>query len=185
MPFPGFNNLSSFTPTQQQQLEQFVTYLHGFLRIQHTDGGRHGAITVDSVSDADGTFGAWTRVAHSAGHFTASAGTWTVDAADQVEYQYSLVGKTMTLRYDIRNTDVSNAGVTLKIAIPGGFVGAARAQTMVGYVSDNGGALVAATALIASGASVVELFATLNAGTFALTAADNTLVFGTLIFEVQ
>jgi hypothetical protein len=173
MPFPGFNDLSAFTPTQRQQLEQFESYLQGWLQVEHTDGGGHA-------------FGLWTAVPFAARNFTASAGTWGVDAADQIEYRYSLVGKTMTLRYDIRNTDVSNAAVTLKIALPSGFVGAAgRTQAVVGYVSNNGGALVAAVALIAAGSSVVELFATLNGGTFALTAADNTLVFGTLVFEVQ
>jgi hypothetical protein len=319
MPFPGFNDLASFTPTQQQQVQQFISYLQAWLRKEHKDGGEHSAITADSIvttgdatiggdgtfagdviaefgsgtetgigglhtvdgdaflpglvvrhgllfggvtdgyflvkqskggafgggggtyswalydlanspatapmlemaldssgvyaildggtgstrvqlgnisrrlagvyadsySDATGTLGAWHAVTYAAGNFTASAGTWTVDAGDQIEYTYTIDNKRLTLRYDIQTTDVSNAGVTLKIAIPGGFIGAARVQSMVGYASDNGGALVPALVQIASGGTVVTCSATLAGGGFAITAADNTRVFGTLVFEVQ
>ena len=185
MPYPGFNDLSSFTPTQQRQLEQFITYLQGWLQVEHTDSGGHGAITVDSIRDADGTFGVWTSVPHAAGNFTASAGTWTVDAADQIEYAYQLVGKTMVLRYSIAATDVSNAAVTLRLAIPGGFTSAARVQRGIGAAVDAGGVRVTALVEVTAGATFVTLYATLAGGGFAITAADDTAVFGTITFEVQ
>jgi hypothetical protein len=172
MPFPGFNDLGAFTPEQRRQLEQFESYLQGWLQVEHTDGGGH-------------TFGVWTRVTYAIGNFTASAGTWTVDLADQFEYAYMLVGKTMVLRYSIATTDVSNAGVTLKMAIPGGFVSAARVQRGIGVAADAGGARVAALVEVTASARVIDLYATLAGGGFAITAADNTAVFGTILFEVQ
>jgi hypothetical protein len=49
MSFPDFNDLSSFTPTQRQQLEQFVSYVLGYLSGQHKDDGSHSAVTADSL----------------------------------------------------------------------------------------------------------------------------------------
>jgi hypothetical protein len=315
MPYPGFNDLASFTPTQQQQVQQFVSYLQAWLSKQHKDGGEHGAITADSIVttgdatiggdgtfggdviadfgsgfesgigqlrtvdgttlvtgevirsglllggvsagyfflkkakpavfagggnfalaiydltntntvmlqmaldagnyslidggaastrinlgnltrpmlavyadsfiDAKGALGAWNAVAYNAANFTASAGTWTVDVGDQLEYTYSIINKKMTLRYSLNATDVSNAGVTLKLAIPGGFTSAARVQFGLGVAADNGGARAVALVEVPSGGTVVNLYATLAAGGFAITAADNTAVFGTITFEVQ
>lgn len=128
--------------------------------------------------------GEWTAVSYSAGNFTASAGTWGVANVDQLVYRYAMVGKTMIVNFEIANTDVSNAGVTLRLAIPGGFTCAAETQQFV-RAKDNGGAYVVGLAIVAAGATYIEFFATVAAGTFALTAADNTDVFGCVTFEVQ
>lgn len=128
--------------------------------------------------------GEWTAVAHAAGNFTASAGTWTVDLADQVVYSYMLVGKTLWVNFTINNTDVSNAGVTLNIKIPGGFTCATQAVQPI--LSTNAGAAPAlAFALITAGGTTINCFATAAGGGFGITAADNTNVSGCVCIEIQ
>lgn len=62
MSFPTFNDLSAFTPDQRLQLEQYVSYVIGYLSQQHKDTGAHGTVTADSlavvgaITGASGTF---------------------------------------------------------------------------------------------------------------------------------
>jgi hypothetical protein len=53
MSFPAFDDLSSFTPAQQNQLQQFVSYILGWASAQHKDDGSHSAITCDSLTVAE------------------------------------------------------------------------------------------------------------------------------------
>lgn len=132
----------------------------------------------------DAGMGHWTTPAFNAGDFTASAGTWTVDAGDVTTYAYMRVGNTMTVSYDIRNTDVSNAGAILRLKVPLGLT-IAKTMTAVGIAKDNGGAEAAAIVQAVAGNAYIELYATIAGGGFAVTAADNTRVFGQITFEIQ
>ena len=127
--------------------------------------------------------GEWTVVAYNVLNFTASAGTWGVDNADQVTYAYTVIGKTMTLTWHIKQTDVSNAA-TLRLAIPGGFL-AARQASGACRALDNGGAIVASACEVTAGVAYVTLYADVNSNNFSVTSSDNTYVFGTFTFEVQ
>lgn len=132
----------------------------------------------------DAGMGWWQDVTYAAGNFTASAGAWTVDAGDQNLYRWTLVGKTMTLTWDIAATDVTVGGV-LRLAIPGGFT-AAKLAYGVHRASDNGAAHVMAVCRTpGAGVGYIELFPTAAGGAFAATAADNTATAGTFSFEVQ
>ena len=126
--------------------------------------------------------GEWTAVPYNAGNFTASAGTWTVDSGDQLAYAYTLVGKTMTLAFDIVGTDVS-AGAILRIAIPGGYTAARRTRTPIS-VRDNG-TYGTGFAIVKPSQAYVECVASQAAANFAITAGDNTDVNGEITFEVQ
>lgn len=128
--------------------------------------------------------GEWQDVAYNAGNFTASAGTWGVDAADQVTFQYMLVGKTMWVAFVINQTDVTNAGVSLRITIPGGFT-AAKTSRQYLRVIDAGAAGASGMAVITAATTVIECFSSPAAAGFAITAADNTNVAGVVCFEVQ
>jgi len=55
MPYPTFNALRAFTANQARELEQFVSYLFGFLSFQHKDDGSHSAVTADSVTTPTAT----------------------------------------------------------------------------------------------------------------------------------
>ena len=66
--------------------------------------------------------GVWTTVPFAAGDYTASSGTWTVEAADVSTFRYMVIGK--TLFYNIRllaTTTSAGMGTQIKIKMPGGF----------------------------------------------------------------
>lgn len=50
MSFPDYNELSSFNPGQRIQIEQFISYLKGYLSAQHKDDGSHASITADDIT---------------------------------------------------------------------------------------------------------------------------------------
>lgn len=132
----------------------------------------------------DAGLGYYTAIAHAAGNFTASAGTWGVDAADQQLYRYTIVGKKVTVAWSIVNSDVS-AGSVLRLALPAGVTAAA---TMNGFheARDAGGAAAIATCRVVSGQTYIEIYPTVGTGgTWTITAADNTATTGQLTFEMQ
>lgn len=127
--------------------------------------------------------GEWILVTYAAGNFTASVGAWTVDSGDQAVYKYTLIGKTMILQWSIDSTDVS-AGSVLRLAIPGGFT-AVHTHNGLHEARDNGGTAVIATCRTVAGLAYIELYPTAGtAGTWAITAADNTNTIGSICFEV-
>jgi hypothetical protein len=50
MPFPSFNSVQEFTAAAGGQIQQFVSYLFGWLSKEHKDDGSHGDITGDSLT---------------------------------------------------------------------------------------------------------------------------------------
>jgi hypothetical protein len=50
MPFPSFNSVQEFTASAGGQIQQFVSYLFGWLSKEHKDDGSHGDITGDSLT---------------------------------------------------------------------------------------------------------------------------------------
>jgi hypothetical protein len=119
-----------------------------------------------------------------AADFTASTGNWTVDSADAITYASSIVGKTMTVAFEIVSTDVSATPTELQMVIPGGFTAAKKVRNPV-IVSDAGGAAVISYAQVAASGTVISVFPTVNGGNWTLTAGDNTAVIGQITFEVQ
>jgi hypothetical protein len=126
--------------------------------------------------------GEWQAVAFSAGNYTASAGTWTVAAGDVVTHRYMLIGKTMWLSFAFQTTDVSNAGVTLRLTLPGGATAAATTYSAIRAI-DNGAAEVSSVAVAPVGQTYLEMYATAAAGTFAI-AAGTTTVSGMAVIEI-
>lgn len=129
--------------------------------------------------------GAWITPTFAAGDYTASAGNWTVDSADVSVFAYRLEGRTLSIIYNISNTDVSATPTNLRRAIPGGFVVAKRligssfytdasATNVLGYVDVN--------PAVSSGA--LMQFFKLDGSAYTTTASDNTSVFGAATFEV-
>lgn len=151
------------------------------------DGTIWNKAAVDSLMDvidaALATLGVWTDVAYNAATFTASTGTWTVDVGDQTALRYTLVGKTMTVAFDIRASDVSATPTGLQIAIPGGHVCATGTRTAFVY-QDAGGASALGLAAVLAAGTVIAL-SKLGGGTWTTTTADNTLAIGQITFEVQ
>jgi hypothetical protein len=129
--------------------------------------------------------GEWTTVAHSAGNFTASSGTWTVASGDQIAFAYTLIGKTMTVNFRIDTSSVSATPATLRIAIPGGFTAASDAYNGGLIYNDAGGGYVGGGSIfvIASG-TVINLQEVFGTSTWAA-ATDTTSVLGQITFEIQ
>jgi hypothetical protein len=143
-------------------------------RVDNDSGYRERSRTVD--------MGAWTAVPYSGANFTASSGTWTVDAGDVTTLAYTLVGSTMTVAFEIAASEVSAAAGQLRIAIPGGHI-AARSMRNAIQVVDDGVHLIGIARVFAAGA-FIELYRD-AVGPWTITAGPNTSVLGQVTFEVQ
>lgn len=125
---------------------------------------------------------AWTSVAYSAGNFTASAGSWTVDVGDQLVYAYIKHGKKMTVAFEINTTDVTASPATLFLAIPGGFVSAK--QISVPILAINAGSVIStALAQVAASGTAIGIYRDLVSTAWTTTSGDNTYVLGEITFE--
>jgi hypothetical protein len=127
--------------------------------------------------------GEWATVTYAAGNFTASTGTWTVDSGDQVTLAYMLVGKSMTVAFEIDGTDVSAAPARLMITIPGGFTAAKRMRNLI-QVVDAGAVATVGVALVNASSTTIDLFASISGTAWTATAGDNTNARGEITFEV-
>ena len=121
-----------------------------------------------------------TAVTYAGGNFTASSGSWTVDAGDQTTFAYAEIGKIMIVTFDIQTSSVSATPGNLAIAIPNGRT-AARAMSAGTFAyNENGSAGVGPASV--SGTSI-SLFKTL-AGTAWSASTNTTRVQGTISFEI-
>lgn len=97
--------------------------------------------------------GAWPSVAHSAGNFTSSAGSWTVDSGDQSYFSYVEIGKTMIVSVVLVTTSVSGTPTQLRVTVPNG-------RTIAGTHAGNFPALnnaVATTGMWQAGAGLTYI----------------------------
>jgi hypothetical protein len=130
--------------------------------------------------------GSSTDIVYSAGDYTASSGSWTVDNADVVAgaNYYVIIGKQMTWNFFLQNTTITGTPANLFIAIPGGFLADSRSDGILA-LSNNGGAFVPAEMQITgSGVSVIQLYPGLNGGAFAAGSNNNALK-GNITFQIQ
>ena len=128
----------------------------------------------------------WTTPTFAAGNFTASgAMTWTVAAGNVNVYQYMVLGKTMTITFNISGTTVGGvAATTLQLAIPGGFLAAKAFSPSTFSYSDAGTAGVGQVDTgTAAGSSTLRLLKNNLAINWTVGAGTN--VAGQITFEVQ
>lgn len=123
------------------------------------------------------------HVTYDSSNFGALSGTWGVDLADQSTYSYVIIGKVLTLWFQIGQTNVSAAS-NIFINIPGGYIAASATQSFI-RVSDAGGANVVGLATTISGATRVLFYPTVAGGTWAITSSNNTNVAGQVTIPVQ
>jgi hypothetical protein len=127
--------------------------------------------------------GEWITVPHTAGDFTASSGSWTVDGADLSVAEYTLVGKTMTFSALINSSDVSSATATLQVLIPGSKV-AASTMSANGHYLDAGG--TSGSCLVYVAASGTQVVVQKHDGAdWTSTTGDNTNIWFTITFAIQ
>ncbi|HEV8445441.1 MAG TPA: hypothetical protein VGQ44_01430 [Gemmatimonadaceae bacterium] len=100
--------------------------------------------------------GAWITPAYNAGDYTASGGTWTVDAGDVQVCVYKLTGKTLSFKMSLLTTSVSQICVALVRLLPGGFTAASRTDFGLVTRSDNGGARGFGSAIISASTNSIS-----------------------------
>lgn len=128
--------------------------------------------------------GEWTTPTYAAGNYTASAGTWTLpNGAAQVTYAYAVIGKLMTVMFEIEGTSVSAAPGTLGLAIPGGFTAAKKTRALFQAI-DKGTAGTGVARVDAAG-TVINFQASIAGAGWTTTAANDTSVRGQMTFEIQ
>lgn len=130
--------------------------------------------------------GEWANQAYSAGDYTASASTWTVDSGDVALNRYMLVGKTVTWQVTIASTDVGGAPAHLRIAVPGGLTEAAAMSRggSCGLTTDAGTSANQSSYWIMDASGYVKLFL-FTGGAWTTTAGDNTGMTCTITFEIS
>ena len=148
-----------------------------------------GSVTAGSVTVTGGIvergrtvpLGEWIAVPYNASDFSASAGTWTVEAADLAPFRYTLIGKTMIVNVRLFPTTLSAAANQLRAKIPGGYVSAVNAEMPIRAI-DSGGRQTG-NALVSTGSNLIA-FEKINDTQWA--AGTNTVgPLGTLVFEIQ
>lgn len=123
----------------------------------------------------------WQGRAFSAGNFTASAGSWTVDAGDIFIDRYKITGKTIQHSVVVVNTDVSATPTILNITIPASKTSPQQGPAVPGYCIDAG---VEQRCLCdVSGSNVVRVYKV--TGNWTTTAGDNTQVQCNFFYEVN
>lgn len=129
--------------------------------------------------------GEWTAPAFAAGDFTATGGgtAWTVIAGNVVTYRYAIVGKTMTVIFEIDSTNVTGAPTEMNIKIPGGFTAAQRARNLIHAI--DAGASAVGIARVNAADTIIRLQSTIAGAGWTATAGSNTFVRGQLTLEVQ
>jgi hypothetical protein len=134
-----------------------------------------------AIFDRTSRFGFWTPYIPDAGHFTASAGTWTVPTPYEA---LSWMGhrRTLTINFALGGTSVSSGLASLRLALPTGYVLATNSFHVIRVV-DNGTAQFGLV-LGQAGNPYVILVADVNGNGFA-TSAGNTFVQGCVTVEVQ
>jgi len=128
--------------------------------------------------------GAWITPAYNAGDFTASAGTWTVDAGDLPLFRYRLSGRRLLIQYSIELTTISTTPFSLNFAIPGGYLSLNQSVVASVVIYDNGAVGQGGKAFTAAGGGAVVKLTKLNDLAFAA-STNVTSVYGTAEFEVQ
>jgi hypothetical protein len=146
--------------------------------------GPGAAVAAAAAAAPDTTYGTWKTVPWAKTNFTANAGEWNVDETDQGALSYTYIGpKTMMLSFLIQTTDVTATPLTLQIAIPDAKV-AARATGTMCRVNDAGSGLGAGFVSAQANSNYI-LVQKIDAKPWKKTDRDNTLVFGSITFEIR
>lgn len=129
--------------------------------------------------------GEWITPTYAAGSFTADGGaTWDVAAGDVTAYQYTLVGKMMTVNFTLDSTSIAAAAPnTLILSIPSGFTAAKTTGNALSYIVDNGAAVATGRALVTATGATIGITKTAPAAAWTI-GANNVSVHGSITFEV-
>ncbi len=150
------------------------------------DAAAVGAATV--TARRDHTHGreanTWTTPGFSGGNFTSSAGTWTVESGDVLNYSYVIIGKTMCLTWTLATTSLTVATSNqLRIAIPASKTATHR-QDAVLFLSDPTAGVTIGLAFVQASTAYVACVIGTGGGNWAL-STNATLLVGQITFEIN
>ena len=112
--------------------------------------------------------------------------TWTVTSGEVNTFEYQVVGKQMTVWFDITASTIAGTPSTqLLIAIPGGHTAVASQQTTPIQVINNGTPGAGLAIVGAASTSKISLFADMTAGTNWTASAGNAGARGSITFAIQ
>ncbi len=145
----------------------------GFNLEHDTETSRHSTIrATGTIAERGRTvpIGEWIDIPYGSVAFAGNGGTWTVQAADQSRYRYTLIGKTLWLDVTLLSTSVAGGVSTLlNLPMPPGFTSHASIQGMPFNYSD-AGTFGTGLAQVLASTSLVRLF---TAGFVVWTASVN------------
>jgi hypothetical protein len=126
--------------------------------------------------------GTWIAVGYAAGDYTASAGTWTVDAGDFAFSRFKQTGTEVAWDIEVTLTSVSNAGAFPRAAYPAGFTVATGRTSQLFRSTDNG--VVGTGLAILSTAGYAEFRSSPGGAGYAI-SVNNTSIQASMRLEVS
>ena len=129
--------------------------------------------------------GIWSQVTYNAGNFSNSGGTsWTVDNADQLVFEWSRAGKTLSVNLVLVNTSVTGAVTGLLVKIPNGYL--ANKRAVIPFTYKNGASYGTGAADIdPAGGGYISLLLDVGGSVNWTAGANSTNVYLDCSFEVQ
>lgn len=128
--------------------------------------------------------GVWSNNPYNSANFTGDGGmTWTVDSADQVDFSYTFIGRTMIVSWRLNLTSVGGVlSNELRLTVP---VGKMADKLTIGtlFYSDNFGISTAGTSQILGGENFIRIYKAAVANWSA--SAHQTNVNGLIIFPYR
>lgn len=125
----------------------------------------------------------WHDVPYSAGLFTASAGVWTVEAADLTCYRYIRIGfKAYLFNIFIQNSSVSVACLELRVGLPNGWI-SSGASPAIPLLHSDAGVKGESFFYVPPGIGHIKIEKWNPSGNWSV-AANNTNVFGSVAIEI-
>jgi hypothetical protein len=120
----------------------------------------------------------------SAGNFTSDAGTWVVESADVLTYQYQIINKTMTINFYIITSTVTGTPTQLRISVPDAKFSFSRTAVPFGYWDNQIGTGGVGQAIILPNTNIIILAKDI-ASTAWTNSTNQTYVWGQITFDIQ
>lgn len=128
--------------------------------------------------------GEWTHPAFDAARYTASAGLWTVDSADENEFSYMIVGKTMYVNFRLTSTTVTSTPQELRITIPASKVSAVTHFGQTFWYYDGASPWAIGQCHVTAGGTTISLGKDPTRPAWS-TTANSTDVRGQIVFQIN
>ena len=126
----------------------------------------------------------WVDLTFNAADFTATTGTWTVQAGDVQFLRYMLIGKLCIFRMAISSTVLSNITQELRFALPAALTPAVHDHGTIDYINPTGTSHFVGRVVVDAGIARLR-FTRQNEGTDSFQVATEFNIGTTFLFEIQ